>query len=532
MVIGEDALERRQRRLIHVPVEVTAARRPTQSLYRKSFMNSSTALEPVDSFDYVIFGATGDLTMRKLLPALYRRFAEGQVPADSRIVGTARSPLDDESYRERARQALREHVRADELIDATVNRFLRMVHYVSLNGAESTGNWEGLKSLLESNAAADRVRVFYLATAPDLYGDIARNVAEQGLRSESSRIVLEKPIGTDLETARKVNEGVGRYFPEGSIFRIDHYLGKEAVQNIIALRFANPMLERMWDRDSIEYVQITAAETVGLEGRGGYYDGSGALRDMIQNHLLQVLTVVAMERPGSLDADALRDEKVRVLKSLKPLDRDNLRANVARGQYVQGTAGGKPVPAYREELPGETPSNTETFVALKAEIDNARWRGVPFYLRSGKRMPEKLTEVVVQFRAGEPGLFGEARPGSRLVIRVQPNESVTLPLFVKHPGNSFGLDEVDALSRLGEPGRIRYRDSYEGLMLDAVKGSPALFVRKDETEAAWQWVTPILEGWREDENGPDTYEAGTWGPDSARELLRQAGHQWVEDIAA
>jgi len=493
----------------------------------------SHSLEPVDSFDYVIFGATGDLTMRKLLPALYRRFAEGQVPDDSRIVGTARSPLDDASYRERARKALGEHVRADELDDATVDRFLGLVHYVSLNGAESTGNWDALKSLLASGTpAADRVRVFYLATAPDLYGDIARNVDEKGLRTDTSRIVLEKPIGTDLDTARKVNEGVGRHFPENSIFRIDHYLGKEAVQNIIALRFANPMLERMWDRESIEYVQITAAETVGLEGRGGYYDGSGALRDMIQNHLLQVLTVVAMERPASLDADALRDEKVRVLKSLKPLDRANLRANVSRGQYVQGTTGGKPVPAYREELPGETPSNTETFVALKAEIDTPRWQGVPFYLRSGKRMPEKLTEVVIQFRAGEPGLFGEARPGSRLVIRVQPNESVTLPLFVKHPGNSFGLEEVDALSRLGEPRRVVFRDSYEGLMLDAVKGSPALFVRKDETEAAWQWVTPILEGWREDTAGPDTYEAGTWGPESARELLRQAGHSWVEDIAA
>ncbi|MET0504386.1 MAG: glucose-6-phosphate dehydrogenase [Luteibacter sp.] len=495
-------------------------------------MQTSTPLEPVDSFDYVIFGATGDLTMRKLLPALYRRFAEGQVPDDSRIVGTARSPLDDTTYRERARKALKEFIRDEEYDDEKVNRFLGLVHYVSLNGAESGGNWDGLKSLLEAGAGKDRVRVFYLATAPDLYGDIARNVDEKGLRTETSRIVLEKPIGTDLDTARKVNEGVGRHFPENSIFRIDHYLGKEAVQNIIALRFANPMLERMWDRESIEYVQITAAETVGLEGRGGYYDNSGALRDMIQNHLLQVLTVVAMERPSSLDADALRDEKVRVLKSLKPLDRNNLRANVARGQYVQGTNGGKPVPAYREELPGDTASKTETFVALKAEIDTPRWQGVPFYLRSGKRMPEKLTEVVIQFRAGEPGLFGEARPGSRLVIRVQPDESVSLPLFVKLPGNRFGLDEVDAFSTLNAPERIVYRDSYEGLMLDAVKGSPALFVRKDETEAAWRWVTPILEGWSEDQAGPDAYEAGTWGPDSARELLRQAGHQWVEDIAA
>ncbi|WP_413626561.1 glucose-6-phosphate dehydrogenase [Luteibacter sp. Lutesp34] len=496
-------------------------------------MNKPThPLEPVESFDYVIFGATGDLTMRKLLPALYRRFAEGQVPGDSRIVGTARSPLDDDAYRERVRAALREYLGAGEIVDTTLNRFLGMVHYVSLNGAESSGNWPALASLLDSGAGTTKVRVFYLATAPDLYGDIARNVAEKGLRSETSRIVLEKPIGTDLETARRVNDGVGRYFPEGSIYRIDHYLGKEAVQNIIALRFANPMLERMWDSESIEYVQITAAETVGLEGRGGYYDGSGALRDMIQNHLLQVLTVVAMERPSSLDADALRDEKVRVLKALKPLDPRNLHANVARGQYVQGKAGGKPVPAYREELPGEAQSRTETFVALKAEIDNPRWRGVPFYLRSGKRMPEKVTEVVVQFRPGEPGLFGEARPGSRLVIRVQPDESVTLPLFVKHPGRGFGLEEVDALSRLSGPERARYRDSYEGLLLDAVKGSPALFVRKDETEAAWQWVTPILESWRESDEAPEAYEAGTWGPDSARELLRRSGHHWVEDAAA
>jgi glucose-6-phosphate 1-dehydrogenase len=494
-------------------------------------MTPSSQLEPVPSFDYVIFGATGDLTMRKLLPALYRRFAEGQVPTDARIIGTARSPLDDEAYRERALKALREFIRGEEFVEATVQRFLRLVHYVSLNGAEAGGNWAGLSEKL-ANDDADRARVFYLATAPDLYGDIAKNIDEKGLRTAQSRIVLEKPIGTDLETARKVNEGVGRHFPENSIYRIDHYLGKEAVQNIIALRFANPMLERMWDGESIEYVQITAAETVGLEGRGGYYDGSGALRDMIQNHLLQVLTVVAMERPSSLDADALRDEKVRVLTSLKPLDPNNLAANVARGQYVRGTTGGQPVPAYREELPDANPSNTETFVALKAEIDTPRWQGVPFYLRSGKRMPEKLTEVVIQFRGGEPGLFGEARPGSRLVIRVQPNESVILPLFVKQPGNSFGLDEVDALSKLGEPGRVVFRDSYEGLMLDAVKGSPALFVRKDETEAAWQWVTPILESWRAAAAGPDAYEAGTWGPESARALLAQAGHQWVEEQAA
>jgi glucose-6-phosphate 1-dehydrogenase len=493
-------------------------------------MNASSQLEPVPSFDYVIFGATGDLTMRKLLPALYRRFAEGQVPTDARIIGTARSPLDDAAYRERALKALHEFIRDDERVDATVERFLQLVHYVSLNGADASGNWTGLAAKLADDA--ERIRVFYLATAPDLYGDIAKNIDEKGLRTTQSRIVLEKPIGTDLATARKVNEGVGRHFPENSIYRIDHYLGKEAVQNIIALRFANPMLERLWDRESIEYVQITAAETVGLEGRGGYYDGSGALRDMIQNHLLQVLTVVAMERPASLDADALRDEKVRVLTSLKPLDPENLSANVARGQYIRGTAGGQAVPAYREELPEASPSTTETFVALKAEIETPRWKGVPFYLRSGKRMPEKLTEVVIQFRAGEPGLFGEARPGSRLVIRVQPNESVILPLFVKQPGSTFGLDEVDALSKLGEPGRVRFRDSYEGLMLDAVKGSPALFVRKDETEAAWRWVTPILEGWQRAGTGPDTYEAGTWGPASARALLAQAGHQWVEDLAA
>lgn len=493
-------------------------------------MSTQTSLEPVDTFDYVIFGATGDLTMRKLLPALYRRFAEGQVPAESRIVGTARSPLDDAGYRERAAKALAEFIGEDERDDAKVSAFLEMVHYVSLNGAESDGNWAGLRDVLAGGE--ERVRVFYLATAPSLYGAIAANLSEKGFRTEASRIVLEKPIGTDLETARKVNEDVGRHFPENSIFRIDHYLGKEAVQNIIALRFANPMLERMWDRESIEYVQITAAETVGLEGRGGYYDGSGALRDMIQNHLLQVLTVVAMERPSSLDADALRDEKVRVLTSLKPLDRDNLGANVARGQYVGGTSGGKSVPSYRDELPDGTVSKTETFVALKAEIDTPRWKGVPFYLRSGKRMPRKLTEIVVQFRAGEPGLFGEARPGSRLVIRVQPNESVTLPLFVKFPGTGFGLEEVDALSKLGDPARIRFRDSYEGLMLDAVKGSPALFVRKDETEAAWRWVTPILEGWREDAQGPEAYEAGTWGPASARELLEREGHAWVEDAAA
>ncbi|MDF3983345.1 glucose-6-phosphate dehydrogenase [Luteibacter sp. PPL201] len=490
-------------------------------------MSHIAASERVDTFDYVIFGATGDLTMRKLLPALYRRFAAGQVPDDARIVGTARSPLDDKAWRERARQALGEHV--NDADSSVVDRFLAMLRYVSLNGADANAHWDGLRSLLDRD---DRVRVFYLATAPALYGDIARNLDAKGLRTETSRIVLEKPIGTDLDTARRVNEDVGRYFPENSIFRIDHYLGKEAVQNIIALRFANPMLERMWDRQSVDYVQVTAAETVGLEGRGGYYDGSGALRDMIQNHLLQVLTVVAMERPVSLDADALRDEKVRVLASLKPLDRDDLGASVVRGQYVEGTSGGKAVPAYNDELDGEAPSRTETFVALRAEIDNARWRGVPFYLRSGKRLPRKLTEIVVQFRATEPGLFGDGHPGSRLVIRVQPDASVTLPLFVKHPGNGFALEEADASSRLDPGAAGGFQDAYEGLLLDAVKGNPALFVRKDETEAAWAWVTPILEAWQRDEGGPDAYEAGTWGPASARHMLQREGHAWAEDAAA
>ena len=348
----------------------------------------------VDPFDYVIFGATGDLTMRKLLPALYHRFRDGQIPAETRIIGGARSEHTSESFRKVARGALERFVKADALEPQTVETFLGMIHYARVNGATAE-NWENLAGYFE-NVDPTRVRVFYLSTAPALYGDTCRNLAERGLATAQARVVIEKPIGTDLASARKINEEVGRHFPESQIYRIDHYLGKETVQNLMVLRFANSIFERLWNADCIDHVQITASETVGVEGRAPYYDTSGALRDMVQNHLLQCLCLLAMEPPGSLEADSVRDEKLKVLRALRSIEPHDVAAATVRGQYVSGTIGGKEVPGYLEELGHD--SRTETFVAIKAEVQTWRWGKVPFYLRTGKRLAKRSSEIVIRFR--------------------------------------------------------------------------------------------------------------------------------------
>ncbi|GBQ71871.1 glucose-6-phosphate 1-dehydrogenase [Ameyamaea chiangmaiensis NBRC 103196] len=487
-------------------------------------------LTPVDVFDYVVFGATGDLTMRKLLPALFYRFRDGQVPAESRIIGTARSKLSTEEYRGRARDALTSFVRPQDQDGGQIDAFLDLVHYASLNGAEADSTWSNLTDLLD-HAPADRIRVYYLATAPNLYGAICENLHNHSLVTDASRVVLEKPIGVDLDTANAINDGVGRFFPENHIFRIDHYLGKETVQALIALRFANPVFERLWSSDAIDYVQITAAETVGVEGRAGYYDTSGALRDMIQNHLLQVLTLVAMEPPGSLDADLLRNEKLKVLHALKPIARENVAQVAVRGQYVRGDVNGQTAPGYLEDLGEGKTSSTETYVALKAEIQNWRWAGVPFYLRSGKRLRDKVSEVVIQFKSAPWSIFPAAPRANRLIIRIQPNEGVMLAVSTKDPAkpDSLTLREADIDISFGKAFATRYPDAYERLLLDAVRGDPVLFIRRDEVEAAWRFVMPVLEAWSADQAPLESYPAGSWGPKAAQDLLAASGHAWHED---
>ncbi|EJZ22622.1 glucose-6-phosphate 1-dehydrogenase, partial [Rhizobium sp. Pop5] len=343
----------------------------------------SSQIIPVEPFDYVVFGGSGDLAERKLLPALYHRQIEGQFGEPTRVIGASRSPLTDEEYRKFARDALKEHLKKGEYDDKEVEKFCARLYYVSVDARADSG-WDQLKKLLDEGK--DRVRAFYLAVAPGIFGDISQKIHEHKLITKSTRIVVEKPIGRDLASALQLNDTIGRVFKEEQIFRIDHYLGKETVQNLMALRFANALYEPLWNANYIDHVQITVAESVGLEGRAGYYDTAGALRDMVQNHILQLLCLTAMEVPSSMDSEAVRDEKLKVLRALKPLDASNVEQATVRGQYRAGASGSGPVKGYLEELEGGV-SNTETFVAIKAEINNWRWAGVPFYIRTGKRLP-------------------------------------------------------------------------------------------------------------------------------------------------
>jgi glucose-6-phosphate 1-dehydrogenase len=485
---------------------------------------------PVAIFDCVVFGATGDLTLRKLLPALYYRFRDGQMPPESRVIGAARSALTDSDFRSRAARALEQHVDPADLEPAIVDRFLGQVHYVSIDATHPDADWSAFEAVLDPA----RIRVFYLATSPDLYGPICSALQKVGLVTDESRVVLEKPIGHDLDSAHDIIERVGQVFPEARTFRIDHYLGKETVQNLLALRFANTIFERLWTSDVIDHVQITVSETVGLEGRGGYYDKSGALRDMLQNHMLQLMCLIAMEPPVSLDADRVRDEKLKVLRALRPMAPYEVAALTVRGQYTQGAIDGKPVPGYVADLGGDEPSSTESFVALKAEIRTWRWANVPFYLRTGKRLPRKMSEIVIQFKALPFSIFppdsGEWRPNS-LIIRLQPEEGMRLEMMTKDPGpGGLRLSPTGLDIRFETTFGKRFPDAYERLLMDTVRGNPTLFMRRDEVEAAWTWVEPILEAWASRPDMPRPYPAGSWGPTAAIALIERDGRTWHEEM--
>ena len=478
----------------------------------------------------VIYGASGDLAQRMLFPSLHGLQVDGHLPDGMRILGTARSAIDTDAFRTFVADAIARHVPAGEHSEATVRSLLERIDYQ----AADTGEPASLERLGERiGGLRNGDVVYHLSTAPRFYAPICDALGRQGLAGPGTRVLLEKPIGHDLASATDINDGVTRVFDEERVFRVDHYLGKEGVQNLIALRFGNALFEPLWNARHVEQVQITVAETVGVEGRGDYYDNSGAMRDMLQNHLLQLLCLVAMEPPSQFEPTAVRNEKIKALRSLRPIGRNEVASETVSGQYTAGAVDGRVVPGYLDEL--GHPSRTETFVAMRAHIDNWRWSGVPFYLRTGKRMAQRCTEIFLQFRSVPHSIF--AHTGARvepnaLLIRLQPEERIELRLMSKTPGldraglrlSQVGLD----LDMHEEFAAHRRRPSYERLYLDALEGNGTLFVRRDETEAAWQWVDTVLDGWRHAGLAPKPYPAGTWGPASAVAMAERHGHSWRE----
>jgi glucose-6-phosphate 1-dehydrogenase len=475
---------------------------------------------PVDPFDLVIFGGTGDLAQKKILPGLYRRFVDGQMPPGARVIGAARSDLTSEAYRAMVREAVIEAIPDGKRNGETLEAFLARIEYVTVD-ATGTGGWPELAALVRP----DVVRAFYFSVAPSLFGDLAERLNQHRIASRHCRIVVEKPFGRDLASAKELNATLAHHFSEEQIYRIDHYLGKETVQNLMAVRFGNVLFEPLWNAQYVDHVQITVAETVGVGGRGAYYDKSGAMRDMVQNHLMQLLCLIAMEPPSRFEPDAVRDEKLKVIRALDPVE----PKDIVRGQYV----GNGTLPDYRDEA--ESPdSRTESFIALKCGISNWRWAGTPFYLRTGKRLKARASEIAVVFKDAPHAIFGQSAGTHRniLSIRLQPNEGITLGVTIKEPGPG-GMRLVDVpldmtfAEALG-PEASEVPDAYERLIMDVIRGNQTLFMRGDEVEAAWAWTDPLIEGWTERGEAPARYDIGSTGPEEAAILMHRAGRKWRE----
>jgi glucose-6-phosphate 1-dehydrogenase len=483
----------------------------------------------------IIFGGSGDLAARKLVPALYNLGQNDLLPEPLAVVGLGRRAMDDESYRERLRTATCEFSRTGAPDDDRWAAFERGLYYGRGDFGALAG-YEYLKERLraiEEQHATSGNRIFYLATPPSLFPGIIRLLGESGLNkgSGTTRIVIEKPFGRDLATAQALNEISNCVFDESQIYRIDHYLGKETVQNVLIMRFANVMFEPVWNRQYVDSVQITVSETDGLEGRGTYYEEAGALRDVVQNHIMQMLAVIAMEPPVNFEADSIRDEKVKVIRALRKMTQGDVRSHVVRASYGEGVLKGREVPAYRDEDGVTAGSQTETYVAARLFIDNWRWKGVPFYLRSGKRLAKRATEIAIQFKEVPHLLFGmsnpEGVPPNVLAIRIQPDEGISITFEAKEPGPAMRVQPVKMDFGYGESFSQVSPDAYERLLLDVLLGDQTLFIRRDETEAAWGAVMPILDAWGANADSPlDTYVAGSWGPRSAGDLLRDDGFRW------
>jgi len=479
------------------------------------------------SFDLVLFGGTGDLTWRKLMPALFQAFRHGKLPPDGRILAVARDERSDEDYRGFIKERFTEVEESKRPSDEAFAQFAQMLHYRRMDLSQPS-HYAGLKQWVDERGAS--TVVLFLATSPHLFPVICQQLGSAGLNGPHVRVVLEKPLGHDLASAQEINRAVSAAFDESQALRIDHYLGKPAVQNLMALRFGNALFEPLWRRESIASIEITLAESIGVGTRGDFYDRTGALRDMIQNHALQLLTMIAMEPPSTNDADAIRDEKLKVLRSLKPFSAQSVVKDVVRGQYKAGMVDGRPVPGYRDEVKVPADSSCETFVALRTEVQSWRWAGVPFYLRTGKRLAARDAHIVVTFREVPHAIFPGTRQANKLVIKLQPEDGLELHLLAAKGGGSnesltpvsldLDFDKAFASQRVG---------GYERLLMDALAGRLNLFVRSDEQEQAWRWVEPILEAWRKDETGPRPYAAGGWGPAAASALVARDGCTWAEE---
>jgi glucose-6-phosphate 1-dehydrogenase len=486
----------------------------------------------------VIFGASGDLTKRKLVPALYRLVQERLLPAEFAIVGLARTEMSDGEFREKMKEAVGQYSEAKQVEAEVWNSFAEGLHYL----AADIGNSDDYKKLadlldrIDHERSTSGNRLFYLSVAPRFYAAAVEQLGRAGLTKAKDgswvRVIIEKPFGTDLESAQQLNKQILEHLDESQIYRIDHYLGKETVQNLLAFRFANGIFEPLWNRHYINHVQITNAESVGVEGRGGYYETAGVVRDMIQNHVFQVLSLVAMEPPAHLGSEAVRDEKIKAMTAAREFTPERVRTECVRGQYGPGSIAGQPVPGYREENGVAPDSTTETYAMLTMYFDNWRWAGVPFYIRSGKRLPKRVTEIAIQFLAAPPHLFGaevmRKVTANQLIIRIQPDEGISLRFAVKVPGQITHIRDVNMDFRYGSSFGVQLAEAYERLLLDCILGDSTLYARRDMTERGWEIVMPILGEWAatKDEVEFPNYEAGSWGPPEADKLLERQARHW------
>jgi glucose-6-phosphate 1-dehydrogenase len=479
--------------------------------------------------DFILFGGHGDLAFRKLMPALYHLGQNGYISSQSRIITVSRRDISQVEHENLVKEKLKEFLVDDDFDEEFFQKFQKQLFFVKVDFSD-INDYEALKKSL--SLYEDRDRINYLSTSPDFFGKICQALHEWDLINENSRVVLEKPLGKDLESSRVINNKVLEFFDEDQIYRIDHYLGKDTVQNIMALRFSNRIFMPLWDSSSIDHVQITVAESVGVEGRGGYYNDYGALRDMIQNHLMQLLCLVAMEPPCSLEANSVRDEKVKVLRSIRKMEAKDISTKTVRAQYTKGSSNGKAVDGYLEDLKLDS-SNTETFAAIRVDIDNFRWSGVPFYIRSGKRLQSRNSEIVIQFKDMPHSIFLNENSNiisNKLVITLQPKESIELKLMNKTPGLGASMKLQPVELELNLPHNVQRKpDAYERLILDVIRANPTLFMRLDEVEAAWKWTDKIIEGWSENLTSMKTYTSGSSGPSAAIQLIAQDGRSWNDE---